>query len=120
MFAVSGKPQDGSDNQLRRTSGARTFNGATDYLEARAEIRSIKAVAFKTITNRAIDQVMARELAIIWCGIGIMIICRDDNQRHLFYCGDIHPLMKGTGLHPAFADGRQADEAFLSLESFGH
>ena len=49
-----------------------------------------------------------------------MIICRDDNQRHLFHCGDIHPLMKGTGLHPAFADARQADEPFLSLESFGH
>jgi len=49
-----------------------------------------------------------------------MIVCRDDYQRHLLYCGDIHSLVKSTGLHPAFADARHPDEAFLSLESFGH
>ena len=49
-----------------------------------------------------------------------MIICRDYHQRHLFYCRDIHSLVKRTGLHPAFADARQANEVFLSLEAFRH
>src|SRR4029077_5146462 len=73
VFAVPGKAQHGSDNQLRRTSRARTFDRATDYLEARTEIRAIKTVAFKTITDRAIDKVVAREFAVVRCGIGIMI-----------------------------------------------
>src|SRR5881397_3465274 len=49
-----------------------------------------------------------------------MIICRDDDQRHLFYCRDIHSFVKRTGLHSAFADARQADKIFLSLKAFRH
>ena len=69
---------------------ARARLTAPPITSRRTEIRSIKTVAFKTITNRAIDQIMARELAVIRRGIGIMIVSRDDYERHLLYCGDIH------------------------------
>src|SRR4029077_18128190 len=120
VFTVPGKPQDGSHDQLRRTSCARAFDCAADYLEARAEIRSINTAAFKAITDCAINKIVARELAVVRSGISIMIICRDYHQRHLFYCRDIHSLVKRPGLHPAFADARQADKVFLSLRAFRH
>ena len=120
MFTVAGKPQNGGHDQLWRTSRARTFHCATDYLETRTEVRPIKTVTFKAIPDGAVDEIVARELAIIRRGISIMIICRDDHQRHLFYCRDIHSLVKRTGLHSAFADARQADEVFLSLKAFRH
>src|SRR6476620_5047030 len=49
-----------------------------------------------------------------------MIVCRDDNERHLFDSSDIHSLMERTGLHSAFADARKADEVFLAFKSLGH
>src|SRR4029453_997738 len=55
VFAVPGKSQDGSDNKRWPPSCAGTFDCAADYLEACAEICSIEMIAFKTITDRAID-----------------------------------------------------------------
>src|SRR5438874_12705273 len=46
-----------------------------------------------------------------------MVVCRDDHERHLFDCGNVHSFVEGTGLHPAFTDARKADEVFLALKS---
>src|SRR5262245_11361724 len=49
-----------------------------------------------------------------------MIICRDDYKRRLFHRGNVHSFVKGTSLHSAFADTRQAYKILSSSESFGH
>src|SRR5262245_57399108 len=49
-----------------------------------------------------------------------MIICRDYYKRHLFHRGNVHPFVKRTRLHPAFANTRKANEIFLSSESLRH
>jgi uncharacterized damage-inducible protein DinB len=49
-----------------------------------------------------------------------MIICGDHHEWHLFHRGNVHAFVKRTGLHPAFADTREAHEIFFSSESLRH
>ena len=63
---------------------------------------------------------MTRELAVVRSGISVMVVGRNDHQGHLFHSGDVHPLVKCAGLHPAFADACQNDKVFFSLKSFRH
>ena len=49
-----------------------------------------------------------------------MIICRDHDEGHLFHRGNVHSFVKRTGLHPAFADTREAHEIFFSFKSLRH
>ena len=62
---MTGEAQYGGDDQLRRTTCARPFNRAADHIQAGAEIRSVEAVTFETVTDRAIDQIVAGEFAVV-------------------------------------------------------
>src|SRR5947207_1325617 len=65
VFAVTGEPQDGGYDQLRRPPCSRPFNRATDHIQACGEIRSVEAVTFEAVTDRAINQIMTRKLAVV-------------------------------------------------------
>ena len=49
-----------------------------------------------------------------------MIIRGDDHQRHLLDGSDVHAFVERTGLHPALADAREADEILFAPKSFRH
>src|SRR6185503_4266923 len=49
-----------------------------------------------------------------------MIICRENHERYLFHRGNVHSFVKSSGLHPAFADTRKANEIFFSSKSLRH
>ena len=70
------------------------------------QIGAVDSRAFVTVTLRAIDQIRAGKLAVVRRGIGVMIVGRDHDQRHLLDRGDVHPFMRRAGLHAAFADRR--------------
>src|SRR5207302_6407079 len=65
VLAVPGQSQNRSDNQLRRPARTRTFHRPTDYIQTICEIGSIDGVTFEAITDRAVNEIMAGELAII-------------------------------------------------------
>src|SRR6266516_4253454 len=120
VFPMTGQAQDGSDDQLRRATCSRALHRATDYIQTICKIGSIDRVTFESVTRRAINQIMTSYLAVVWRGISIMIVRRDDNERHLFDSGYVHSFVERAGLHTAFADARQADKVFLTAESFRH
>ena len=121
VFAVTGQPQNRSDDQLRRTTRARTFHRATDDVEtSRAKIRSIDLVTFESVTLRAIHQIGAGKFAVVRRRVRVMIVRRDHDERHLLDRGDVHSLVRRAGLHAAFADRRQADKILFAFESFRH
>ena len=70
------------------------------------QIGAVDRAAFVTVAFRAIDEIRAGELAIVRRGVSVMIVRRDDDQRHMLDRGDIHPFVRRASLHPAFADGR--------------
>src|SRR5436190_3071424 len=63
---------------------------------------------------------MTGELAVVRRRVGIMIVCGDHHERHLFHCRNVYSLVECASLHPALADTRQADKVFLTSESFRH
>ena len=62
---------------LGRATCPCAFHGAANDVEACAQIRPVDAVAFKSVTFRAIYQVSTRKLTVIRRGIRIMIVRGD-------------------------------------------
>src|SRR5437899_7136670 len=81
---------------------------------------SINSVTLKAVAFRPIHQVVTGELPIIRRGIGVMIICRDNHERHLFDRRDVHSFVKGARLNSALPNGGKAHESFFAFESFRH
>ena len=106
VLAVTGETQSRCDDELRWTTGARALDGGADDFEALRQVGAVDRAAFVAVALRAIDQIRTGELAVVRRGVGVMIVCRDDDQRHMLDRGDVHPFVRRAGLHAAFADGR--------------
>ena len=106
VLAVTGQAQSRCDHELRRTAGTRTFHRAADHIETLREIGAVNRVPFKSISNRAIDQIVAGKLAIVRRRVSVMVVRRHEHERHALDRGDVHAFMRRAGLHAAFADSR--------------
>jgi hypothetical protein len=117
VFTMTREPQSGGDNELRSPAGARSLDGAANNFEALREIGAVHGTTFVTVAFRAIDQISAAKLAVVWGRIGVVVIGRHHDQRDPLDRGDVHPFVGRAGLHAAFADRRQPDKSFLALHS---
>ena len=106
MFAVTGETQSRGDDELRWTAGPRALDRGADDFEALRQVGAVDRAAFVAVAFRTIDQIRTGKLAIVRRGVGVMIVRRDDDQRHLLDRGDVHPFVRRTGLHAAFANCR--------------
>src|SRR5256885_1375305 len=106
MLTVAGETESRRDDELRWTASTRALNRGADNFEALRQVGAVDRATFVTIAFSAIDQVRAGKLAVVRRGVGVMIVRRDDDKRHVLDRGDVHPFVSSASLHAAFANCR--------------
>ena len=120
VFSVAGEPQTSSHDHLWAISGAGAFCSVGNHLETITEIGSVHGVTFDAIANRAIDQIVTGELAVVWCRVGVLVVHHHDNERRFFDCGHIYCFMERTGRGPAITYRRCANCRGIPFEASSH
>src|SRR4029077_20706491 len=110
VFTMTGKSQHRGNYQLWWTSCPGAFDRAANYVQAHGKISSVQTITFEPVSDRPFYQIIARKFAVVRRGVSVMIICCDNDERHLFHRGNVHSFVKRSRLHSPFADAREADK----------
>ena len=120
MFTVSDQSQQVTDDKLRTISAPRSLNGRPDHFEAIGQIGRFHTMASDPIAYGLVEQILACELAIVRCGICILVIRHDDHQRKLLDRSHVDTFVERPGGSASVSEARCADNTRLAAKSTRH
>ena len=97
VLAMPGQPQAVCHDHLRTVTLPGPRNRVARHPEAFPHVGAVHRVALHAVADRPVDQIVAGKLAMIRCGVGVLIVRHHHHDRQLFYGGKIQAFVKCAG-----------------------
>ena len=98
---------------------ARGLHSESQGLETGHRVGAVAFEASDAVSGGFVEEVGADELAVVRCGVSVLVVGHHDDEREVFDRGHVDALVKGTGRGATVADGSDPDHAGFPAQAPG-